>query len=112
MTNSTFIFGDAHSNWRSIMGLLAQEGIVDARWENKIRDNVTVVSIGDLINGVMGSRDEDLRCLRMVGKVIDLLILGNHESPYFGFTAFNGFFMYPEVQEKIRALANRDLVTP
>lgn len=90
--------------------LLEQEGLYNAG--KRLRPEVQVVHLGDLINGVVNSRDEDLKCLKLVGPVIDLYIPGNHETPYFGFDTFHGFFLFPEIKDELRQLDADGLIHP
>lgn len=110
MARETFCIGDTHGNHIALKGLLEQEGLL--KRGNRLRPEVQVVSLGDLINAVPIDRDDDLKCLRMVGPYIDDYILGNHETPYFGFSAFNGFFMFPEVKDKLKQLDNYGFIKP
>lgn len=104
-----FVFGDTHSNHKAVLNLLKQEGLVDGRGK-RIREEVFVVSIGDLANCVIESRDEDLKALDLVGPVINQLLIGNHEAPYFRICeAFAGFFWYPEVKEKLDEIRKANL---
>lgn len=109
MTNKVFYIGDSHSNYRSVIGLLKQVGICGGDGK-RIDFDTFVVHNGDLANCVLKSRDEDLRSLALVGDIIDLLLLGNHEAPYFNITSFNGFFHYPEIKEKLFELEERGLI--
>lgn len=105
-----FAFGDAHSHHKSVLGLLKQEGLIDHT--TRMQLDVLVASLGDLGNCVRASRDEDLKTLSLVGTYIDKLILGNHEAPYLGQEAFNGFFMFPEIKDVIRDLDKRGYIIP
>lgn len=108
-----FCFGDAHSHYKSVLKLLQQEGLVDKHGgRHRQNPQVTVVSLGDLANGVASSRDEDLKALGLLEGIVDYMCLGNHESPYLNFPAFNGFFMFPEIKDKIRELTVNEVIVP
>lgn len=107
-----FCFGDAHSNHKAVKNLLYQEGLLDKSGGHRLRPEVLVVSLGDLANCVRTSRDDDLKALRMVGPIVDRLILGNHEAPYLNYDAFHGFFAFPEVKERIQDLYKDSLIVP
>lgn len=103
----TFIVPDVHGRFGLLYGLLNTAGIVTSEEEGieKIDNNVRVVQLGDLANCVSRDRHGDIRCLRLVEKgIIDHYLVGNHEHPYFGGPAFNGFRSIPEVEQPIRKL--------
>lgn len=95
---NTFVFGDIHGRYESLIGLLKAAEILDEN-EERISDEL-VVSIGDLANVVQVDVNGDKECLRLLheGK-IDLSIVGNHEAGLiFPSMSFNGFYRDPEIQ--------------
>lgn len=96
-----FVIGDTHSHHEMIKLLLQEQGLLNAD-ENRLHPEVKVVHLGDLINAVEDSYEDDIKSLALVKDgIIDHLILGNHEAPYFGFTAFAGFYPHGEIKNII-----------
>jgi hypothetical protein len=48
----------------------------------------------------------------MVGQYIDILLIGNHESPHLGFPRFAGCFEFPEIKERLRELMFKKQLLP
>lgn len=111
MTES-FIVPDAHGNWRLVLGLLEQEGLVENGYVDvrRIRKEVPVIQLGDFGNCVTGSINDDLEALRLVGPIVDLMLVGNHEHPYFGGPRFDGFAHYDELRRALLRLNDLDLI--
>jgi hypothetical protein len=61
---------------------------------------------------VQGSINDDIEATRLVGSLIDIMLLGNHEHPYFGGPAFSGFAHYAELQHALSLLNNTGLIQP
>lgn len=110
--SETFLIPDAHGNWRLVLGLLEQEGLVENGYVDyrRIRKEVLVLQIGDLGNCVRGSINDDLIAMRLVGPIIDQMLVGNHEHPYFGGPPFDGFAYYDELKRAILRLNDLGLI--
>jgi hypothetical protein len=101
-----------HGNWRLALGLLEQEGLIDYDDEQprRLRTEDRVVQLGDLCNCVRGSINDDIQSTRLVGPIIDEMVVGNHEHPYFGGPPFDGFAWFAELREAIHKLDDRGLI--
>lgn len=106
----TFVVPDAHGNWRLVRGLLEQEEIIDIDGKRIVEAEVFVVQLGDLANCVAESINHDLKALELVGPVIDLMLVGNHEHPYFGGPPFRGFWPDEQVKRAILRLHDYELI--
>ena len=109
---STFVVPDFHGNWKLAVGLLEQEGLIEDAgypWK-RLRKDVTVVQLGDLCNCVVSSINDDLMAIKLVGPVIDIMLVGNHEHPYFGGPPFDGFGFFAELKNEILKLNDRGLI--
>jgi len=92
-----FVVADAHGRLDLIQGLLKK---ADAgRGPDR-----TIVQLGDLANCVAASINEDLETLAAAPDLFDILLVGNHEHPYFGGPGFIGFWPDPQVKNAIRKL--------
>lgn len=108
-----FVISDIHGNYDPLMKALERAGIVDKNGNRQLDRRHKVYSIGDLINGVRDSFESDMECLNLVGPVIDGLIVGNHEIPYFDpANTFSGFRHYPFIQDKLWELLENDDIGP
>ena len=111
--SKTFIVPDMHGNWKLALGLLEQEGIAYQDDDEEIRrldTDTRVVQLGDLVNAVRSSVNDDISATRLVGNAIDIVLIGNHEHPYFGGPAFDGFAHFYELQHALQGLNNRGLI--
>lgn len=95
---------DLHGRWWLAQGLLEEAGVVDRHGKRTDWTDVCVIQLGDLANCVAADRDIDLRLLGHAEEWFDVLIVGNHEHPYFGGPIFTGFFDIPEIREAVRKL--------
>ena len=105
----TFVVPDAHGNRELVLGLLEQEEIVEDG-KRIAGSEVQVIQLGDLANCVASSVNDDLDALALVGPVIDFMLIGNHEHPYFGGPAFTGFWPDPMVSRARQRLADYRLI--
>jgi hypothetical protein len=85
-----FVVADAHGRLDLVEGLLALAGA--ERGPSR-----TIVHLGDLVNCVASSIDDDLATLEAAPDLFDVLLCGNHEHPYFGGPTFSGFFRSEDV---------------
>ncbi len=99
----TFITPDLHGRYELALALLREAEIVDARGTRVDRE-VRTVQLGDLANCVGADRDGDLRLLRKARAWFDVLLVGNHEHPYWNGPRFSGFVWLAEVERAIRNL--------
>lgn len=108
-----FVFSDVHGNYDSLMEALRDCGIVDGHGNRQLPRKDKVFSIGDLINGVESSYSGDNKCLDLVGPIIDGIIVGNHEIPYFDpANTFSGFHSYEHISDRLWNLLDKDLIGP
>lgn len=98
-----FVVADAHGRLDLVHGLLAKAGILDPEGGSR-GGNATVVHLGDLANCVVGSIQADIECLAAADDLFDVVLVGNHEHPYFDGTAFSGFWRDPQVGNAIHRL--------
>jgi hypothetical protein len=97
----TFVVADAHGRSDLVRGLLEQEGASGP--------DVTVVQLGDLANCVVGSEQADFEALELVREgLIDVMLVGNHEHPYFGGPSFFGFFPHASIRQSLFQIRDRD----
>jgi hypothetical protein len=111
VTPDVFVIADAHGNAGQVLQLLRQEGLVTEDG-TRTRGDVLVVQIGDLANCVEDSEKEDLEALALVGPVINLMLVGNHEHPYFGGPSFWGFWHYETIKQRLLELDAWGLIQP
>jgi hypothetical protein len=114
VSKPVFVVGDVHGNYELVVGLLLKAGILENHGRLGVlrRSSVKVVQIGDLANCVGESRDDDLYCLTNARRWFDLVLVGNHEHPYFGGPKFSGFFPFPEIREPLLRLERQGFVRP
>lgn len=111
MTVSVFVVADAHGNANQVLGLLKQEGLILSD-DTRVRRQVLVMQLGDLANCVGSSEQDDIEALALVGPVIDLMLVGNHEHPHFGGPAFSGFWPHLDVKRRLLELNDHGLIQP
>lgn len=109
--SKAFVVADAHGGHELVAGLLRDAGILDEDNERVDRET-TVVQLGDLCNCVVGSIDDDIVCLERAPGWFDVLLVGNHELPYFGGGGFGGWFPDPRVRELLLGHVARGLIKP
>jgi len=116
MQRPCFVVPDAHGNAPLVLGLLAQEGILERRnggeqqgwYHTRIDYETHVVQLGDLANCVAASTRDDLDALDLVRcGIIDVMLVGNHEHPYFGGPAFGGYWPDGEVRRRLYDIRDR-----
>jgi hypothetical protein len=110
----TFLISDAHGDFEGLRRSLLASGLIDRHGNRQLARRHRIFSIGDLANCVEESHDGDLACLDLVGKVIDGMLLGNHEWPYIHEEdiPFAGFHRHQRVGEMIRSIYDRGLMEP
>lgn len=102
---SIFVISDCHGNIDGLNRALLRKGIIDKNGNRQLARKHKVISIGDLANCVGDSIEGDKACLDLVGEVIDIYLIGNHEIPYFDpANKFWGFVWDNEIDEKIKSL--------
>lgn len=92
-----FVVADAHGRLDLVEGLLKQAGACCGPGR-------TIVQLGDLTDCVASSIEDDLAILRAVPDLFDVLLVGNHEYPYFGGAPFAGFFRSEDVATAVLRL--------
>lgn len=94
--SNVFVVPDIHGMHLNLRALLEDAGIVDPKTGQRKDWDIDVISLGDLANCAedpyRDGTENDFECLKRVGDWIDLLIVGNHEHPYWGGHPFGGFF--------------------
>lgn len=106
------LVADVHGQFDLFERLLVKAGAV-ADGDRASRDELKVCQIGDLANCVAADREDDLRCLRAAADGwADVVLVGNHEHPYFGGPAFAGFAYFAEVHEELRRLDRLGILQP
>lgn len=108
-----FVFGDVHGNRPALERLLRKHGVID-ELGRRVDRSYRVVSVGDLMNVVWESVEEDHETLDLALDVVDDLIVGNHEAPLLGrpFPSFSGFHADARLVERYAALARSGRVVP
>lgn len=106
-----FIISDCHGNIDGLNRALLRKGIIDKHGNRQLSRRHFVASIGDLANCVGDSIEGDKACLDLVGPVIDCLLIGNHEIPYFDpANKFWGFVWDNDINKKLTELIDNELV--
>jgi len=70
------------------------------------------VQLGGLCDCVAASAADDLACLAAAREWFDVVLIGNHEHPYFGGPRFAGFWRCREVGEELRKLDDERVLRP
>jgi len=113
MTVRVFVLPDLHGRSAFLTGLLRNAGIVDADGERVLGpDEVTVVSIGDIVDGSRRTVERDREMVRVMDGLVDFLVLGNHEWPFFGGTPFGGFVPDPDVRSALFGMQAQGRLVP
>jgi len=111
--SKTFVISDVHGNYETLLQALQNARIVDANGNRQADRRHKVYSIGDLANCVYDSYDGDLNCLSLVGPIIDGLIIGNHEIPYFDpGNTFAGFYHHADISDRLWELKDAGMIIP
>lgn len=76
----TLVVGDVHGHGESFICLLKSVGAVNGIGERV--DGWHVLQVGDLINGMVDSQEDDYFTLVECLPLIDVWILGNHDAPH------------------------------
>lgn len=94
-----FVIADAHGNWESVKYLLKQERL----HRREIWEKTFIVHVGDLITAADDTVKEDLATLENVAWMFDILLVGNHEHPYWpGYIPkFTGFHYSKEIAKNL-----------
>lgn len=95
------VIPDIHGRQDALAEILVHAGVAqdNGRGDLKRTEGRCVVQLGDLANCVRGIdmetketlQAQDVACLSSVGEFIDVMLVGNHEHPYFGGPQFSGF---------------------
>jgi hypothetical protein len=110
-----FVLPDLHGQGDSLVGLLRAAGLADELGEPTGREDVTVISLGDLINGTMPDWDADADILRRAEPLVDVWIAGNHDAVYMldlHHIAFGGFSPNPAVATAVARWTRSGRVAP
>lgn len=109
--SSIFVISDCHGNYDGLMRALQKKKIVDKNGNRQLARKHKVISIGDLANCVGDSVGGDIACIDLVGKVIDIYLMGNHEIPYFDpANKFWGFVWDGTIHHKLQSLNNEGFI--
>ena len=109
-----FVTPDAHGNRALVEGLLLQADVLaHGSGDRLVRDrSIRSVQLGDLCNCVAASAADELACLAAAREWFDVVLIGNHEHPYFGGPRFAGFWRCREVGEELRKLDDERVLRP
>lgn len=106
-----WLISDCHGNIEGLLRALQKKNLIDDSGKRLESGANKIFSVGDLANCVDDSLYGDLACLDLVGNVLDGMIMGNHEMPYFDSgNTFGGFKFFPSVKEKLDKLLDEDLL--
>lgn len=106
-----WLVSDCHGNIEGLLRALRKKNLIDDSGKRLESGDNKIYSIGDLANCVEDSLRGDLACLDLVGDVLDGMIMGNHEMPYFdNGNTFWGFQYFPEIQDELEKLLEGDLL--
>lgn len=103
--SSTFVISDIHGRYEKLLEQLVKHKITDKDGNRQLSRRHQVVSIGDLAHCAPEDYG-DVKCLSLIGDVIDTLIVGNHEIPYFDSNNTFAGYTYDGVTSEILHLAN------
>lgn len=108
-----FVVPDLHGNERVLRMLLLEEGLIDLLG-GRMRPEVAVVQLGDAANcvGDPAPGEDDLAVLARVGTWIDVMLVGNHEHPYWGGGQFWGFVRDEQTAARLAELDAQGLIKP
>ena len=111
--SSIFVISDCHGNIDGLTRALRAKKIIDKKGNRQLARKHKVISIGDLANCVGDSVGGDIACLDLVGEVIDIYLMGNHEIPYFDpANKFWGFVWDNVIHHKLQFLNNEGFIGP
>jgi len=111
--SSIFVISDCHGNIDGLNRALRAKKIIDKKGNRQLARKHKVISIGDLANCVGDSIGGDIACIDLVGEVIDIYLMGNHEIPYLDpANKFWGFVFDPVISHKINFLNNEGFIGP
>lgn len=111
----TVIISDVHGNFEALKECLINANVINEKGNrmNDAKNRAYVIQIGDLANCVEESVYDDYKCLGTVGSWIDLMLMGNHELPYWSPKAsFSGFHFNAEIGRKLRHLEENSQLVP
>lgn len=106
-----FILPDLHGRHDLAVAMFEEAGVPTSpalRAEQEIR----TVQLGDLVNCVEYRSDEDIRTLTLAQDLFDVVLVGNHEFPYFNGPAFYGFHPIELVRVGILELLDAGILQP
>ena len=111
--DSVFVISDCHGNYDGLLRALRAKKIIDKKGNRQLARKHKVISIGDLANCVGDSIAGDTACIDLVGDVIDIYLMGNHEIPYLDpANKFWGFVFDPVISHKINFLNSEGFILP
>lgn len=109
--SKVYVISDVHGRYEALREALLRARIISENGSRQLARRHQLVSIGDLANCTEDSVEGDLACLGLLGPVIDKLLIGNHEIPYFDPDAtFVGFHFDERVNEALHAANENGLV--
>lgn len=111
--SSIFVISDCHGNYDGLLRALERKKIIDKHGNRQLARKHKVISIGDLANCVGDSVAGDIACIDLVGEVIDIYLMGNHEIPYLDpANKFWGFVWDNVIHHKLQFLNNEGFIGP
>lgn len=106
-----YLISDCHGNIEGLERALFKAKITNKHGNRQLERRHQVIQIGDLANCVRDSVQGDLACLELVGSVIDSMLIGNHEIPYFDpQNTFWGYSHYEQIDEKLHELYSNNFL--
>lgn len=111
MNTPVFITADLHGRLDGLEELLRAGGVLNA--DGTRNREVMSVQLGDLVNVVREDRAEDCNALdAALDGWFDLVLVGNHEHPFFGGPRFWGYELMSTVADRMEKLAERSMWVP
>jgi hypothetical protein len=102
--SSVVIISDVHAQRDRLLNTLTSLGLLNGSAE-RVRNDITLVQIGDLIDG----RDPlDIQILEDGRNWFDIIICGNHEAAYLDGPDFMGYQPNPTLKQQLKRLLWED----
>jgi hypothetical protein len=111
----TVLVSDVHGNYKNLKASLIEAGVLNEKGVRLTDEHnrCKVISIGDLANCAEEDIAGDLKCLQKVGDWIDVLLVGNHEYPYFSPNAtWSQFKYYKVIHEELQRIEKEGRLKP
>lgn len=106
-----FVVPDLHGNWRLARELF-EKAAVPVNPDERRDAEIQAVQLGDLANCVAEGVADDIETLQKARLLFDVVLVGNHEAPYFDLGAFSGFWPDAVVRARVEELENTGVLRP